>query len=318
MIRLMNQKGFATIIFILIILFLSIGIIGSSLYIKQTNPQINQTINGLLFKQTKPITNNNLTIAEANKAVKQKNSVIESIDKFNKLKSVQIDIDTTASTRFTSSSGSAIKTDAIHQTYTGEISFENKSVNGHSKMITGQQILEVNTIMLKDGTNYLKSPNLSTEWIILDQKDSSLSAKITNVTGQNSSDQIRNSFNEFNAENIEQLADEDIDGIKALKFKVGVNKNVFLEQLKINTSNNLILYNLNNTDITSIVWIEKDTNMLIKSQLEAKNIEIINKITNTEMGLSDTFVTTKYSKFNQEFSFEKPEKFITTKELFYP
>lgn len=240
--------------------------------------------------------------------------VARASESISQLKTVHADMDITTNMRVTNEQGASV-TQQTKITGLSDLDLQDKTQKTHMTIQVGNNSLEMDMILLKDGEMYMKMPILGKGWISVNTKTFKEQGSLP--IDPQSNDYISQSLGFLKSVkpgSIVKLEDEVVDGVKTSRYRVDISTVQYLEYLRQLTGNNDLAEAFKDANVKSDLWVDKKTNYVVKMESDIKNFKVLDPKTKNTLGSVDMVMRINYSKYNQPVNIGKPEGEIVSYE----
>jgi hypothetical protein len=241
--------------------------------------------------------------------------LLRASEQFSQLKTVHADMDILTTMHVNNPQTGAEVSQESKISGFSDMNIQDKTQKMHMSMSSGGNTLDIDMILLTGGQMYMKMPILGQNWISINT--STLKKQGNLPIDPQSNDYVTQSMGflkSVDKNSIIKLEDEVLDGIKTSHYRVDISTPQYLEYLRQLSDDGSLANSFKDATIKTDLWIDQKTNYIVKMESVVKNLELINKNTNTSMGTSDTTFNMSYSRYNQSIIIGKPEGNIVSYE----
>ncbi|OGM05683.1 hypothetical protein A2125_00155 [Candidatus Woesebacteria bacterium GWB1_43_5] len=199
-----------------------------------------------------------------------------------------------------------------------DVNLAENSQNTHMVFEISGVSAEMDVISINNKEFYVKMPFLFSDWVKIGENELAQSENLPlDIKSQDYAAQTKAYLVSLDLNSLKKVGDENMDGKSVIHYKSDVNKTDFENYLKELSGNEALLDGFRNSQMEADLWVNRRENQIVRMEINVRDFEVKEPLTNEPLGKTNMTVNVKYSKFNQTVSVVKPEgKIISYQELF--
>ncbi len=231
--------------------------------------------------------------------------IARAVEVANKLKTVQIDIDTTV--KATATSGGVSQSAETGIKGLTEVNIKEDSQKAKFTMSAQGISTDMEVTILKDGMMYLKMSNFGGKWISF-SKETIKKAQGLPVDSDSIDyvSQLSGVLKSVKKDTLKKLVQEEVNGVRTTKYEAEIDNKQYIDYMN-QAGMDLEGEDFSDATMKATIWVNTKTNNVIKMTTSTKGIKVQTGVSEAPEATADIELTMIMSKHNESVDIKSPE-----------